>query len=444
MHFECKIMSQYEEYRPKKPRNLTWIIIGAFVSFALIVLIILYILLVSSKDDPSIRYPEKIIMPAGQEQSFQMEENIQSDMFIVTDSEITAIEDMLFGDYEDVIEVEPEPVTETPPQMSEKTNQQKYTPIFVASPDSPKWITNAVPSNIDPEKPMVAIVIDDLGIDKKRTRETIELPAPLNLAFLPYPTQLPEQTKAAKEAGHELIMHMPMEPSNLEENNPGPNALLTRNSKDKNLQNLTNSLDQFDGYVGINNHMGSRFTANYDAMGPILEEVKRRGLLFFDSRTVGSSKAEKLANELDLPFVSRDVFLDHDPSRAGVEASLAKTARIARQKGTAVAIGHPKDNTIAALKAWIPQAKAQGIQIVPLTTIAYTRMGMAIETSHTDEVLSYKPQTIKELTAAHIAKEILEDTPTEDMPEAVTVTIGSEDSYDAIIWNEPETDPVTY
>lgn len=410
-------MTQYQEYRPKKPRNLALILFAGITVLILIGSVIAYAILVSGQEESAIDYPEKISVPAAEaHSSFQMEENIISDTFAVDEAEIDALEDMLFADYIDETTKET-PIVSDKEVVSPTPVEEIYKPSFVATPSSPQWMTNAVAMGIDPTKPMVAIVIDDLGIDKRRTQQTIDLPAPLNLAFLPYPTQLPEQTKTAREAGHELIVHMPMEPSNLKQNNPGPHALLTQNSNAVNLENLKNSLEQFDGYVGINNHMGSRFTTNYNAMGPILEELKRRGLLFLDSRTIGGSQAEKLSQELDLPFVSRDVFLDHDPSRAGVDASLAKTLRVAKNKGTAIAIGHPKDNTIAALKAWIPQAKAQGVQIVPLTAIAYKRMGIKQ----------------KELTQTSSLKE-----PEKKTQESVTVTIGDDKSYDGILWNAPE------
>lgn len=439
-------MSQYAEYKPKKPRNFKIVVLAGITALLITGLMIAYAMVASAPNEASIEYPEKIVSPAGEQHSlFQMEENIISEKFTIDEADIDAIEEWLFS--EDRIPAEkviPEKTPDKPVAVKET-----YKPIFVATPDSPQWMANAVIAEIDPNKPMIAIVIDDLGIDKRRTQRTIDLPAPLNLAFLPYPTQLSEQTKAAKDAGHELMVHMPMEPSNLSENNPGPKALLTKNGKALNLENLKANLDQFDGYVGINNHMGSRFTSDYNAMGPILEELKRRGLLFLDSRTIGSSKGKKLAGELDLPFVARDVFLDHDPSRAGVDASLAKTARIALSKGTAIAIGHPKDDTIAALKVWIPKAKAQGIQIVPLTAIAYKRMGLSMpavpvviaqekEEPHTDTDQSDDKTVILEDSVE------IEDKPTEEVivEKPVTVTIGGEKDYDAIIWTEPE--PSTY
>jgi polysaccharide deacetylase 2 family uncharacterized protein YibQ len=122
--------------------------------------------------------------------------------------------------------------------------------------------------------------------------------------------------------------------------------------------------------------MGSRFTASEPDMRLVLAELKRRGLLFLDSRTIAGSVGAAVATQLGVPFAERDVFLDNVQSADAVEAKLAELERIARAHGHAIAIGHPHDATIAALAAWLPTLRARGFALVPLSTIVKRRMGV--------------------------------------------------------------------
>jgi len=125
----------------------------------------------------------------------------------------------------------------------------------------PAWIRNAVPAPARNGRPRIAVVIDDLGLDHARSARAIALPAPLTLAFLPYAMDLGSQTEAARKAGHELLVHVPMEPIG-KSNDAGPSPLDVGMSAEAVLQRLRWDLSRFDGYVGIDNHMGSRFTAD--------------------------------------------------------------------------------------------------------------------------------------------------------------------------------------
>lgn len=214
---------------------------------------------------------------------------------------------------------------------------------------------------------MIAVVIDDMGLDRRRSARALELPAPLTMSFLPYAQDLRTQTAEAHRRGHELLVHIPMEAIDRSAD-PGPNALLTSLSSDEVVRRLRADLSAFDGYVGINNHMGSRFTANAAAIGPVLEELKGRGLLFLDSKT-GPSIGADLARTLDLPHASRDVFIDHDPSGAAVADSLKKLEATARKSGHAIGIGHPKDETLGHLARWLPTLESKGFALVPVSAI---------------------------------------------------------------------------
>lgn len=232
------------------------------------------------------------------------------------------------------------------------------------------WRKNALPSEVPQGKPMIAIVIDDMGLDRKRSTRMAGLRGPLTLSWLPYARDLQLQARAARANGHELMLHMPMEPS--VKADPGPNALLVTLDRGEIVKRARAALDSFDGYVGVNNHMGSRFTADRAALAPVLAELHRRGLLWLDSRTTPNSAGIGLAREMKMPWVGRDIFLDNQETVAAVKAQLAKTEQVAKRQGYAVAIGHPHDATIDALASWLPEVQKRGFVLVPVSAVVRT------------------------------------------------------------------------
>ncbi|HKY95077.1 MAG TPA: divergent polysaccharide deacetylase family protein [Kiloniellales bacterium] len=246
----------------------------------------------------------------------------------------------------------------------------------VASPPAesvaavPQWRRNAVAVDVAPAQPRIAIVIDDLGPGRALARRAIDLSAPLTLAFLPYAEGLAALTAEARAAGHELLVHLPMEPIDLAHNNPGPNALMTGLEAAEIEARLAWGLARFDGYVGVNNHMGSAFTTDAAGLKVLMQALHERGLLFLDSRTVGGSLAEATALAEGVPALGRDVFLDNEANdAAAIWAQLRQVERIARERGQAVAIGHPHPATLEALAAWLPQVQAEGFALVPVSAL---------------------------------------------------------------------------
>ncbi|HTZ80973.1 MAG TPA: divergent polysaccharide deacetylase family protein [Stellaceae bacterium] len=237
---------------------------------------------------------------------------------------------------------------------------------------TPAWIRYAIPAPPKDARPRIAIVIDDLGLDRRRTERAIALPGPLTLSFLAYASDLPRQTEAAHRAGHELLLHVPMEPIG-KVLDASPNELDVGLSEDEVLQRLRWDLGRFQGYVGINNHMGSKFTSDSASMRPVMEELHRRGLLFLDSRTIGSTTGMDLARELGVPHAGRDVFLDNDVSTSAIAVQFAELERIAKRNGNAIAIGHPHDQTLDVLQKWLDEAPSRGFVVVPVSAIVKDR-----------------------------------------------------------------------
>jgi len=237
----------------------------------------------------------------------------------------------------------------------------------------PAWLRYAVPASPTGNRPLVAIVLDDLGLDRVRTAEAIRLSGPLTLSFMTYASDLGAQTQAAHYAGHELLLHVPMEALD-QHADPGPHGLFTALSRDEILERLRWGLGRFDGFVGINNHMGSKFTSDERGMAPVMEELHARGLVFLDSRTSPSSAGIRLAIAYGVPHAARDVFLDDDPTPAAIAKQFARLEQLARQHGSAIAIGHPHDATITALKAWLSLLGEKGLALVPVSAVVQHRM----------------------------------------------------------------------
>ena len=277
-----------------------------------------------------------------------------------------------------VEEPQPPPSATTEPYAGEPPPPEEPAPALPApapaSPlpnppraEPPPWRANAVAFHPRAGRPLVAVVIDDMGLDRKRSARTVKLPGPLTLSWLPYAEELPAQTSAARAAGHELMLHLPMEPSIPV--NPGPDALLTSLDAGENLRRLERALGRFSGFVGVNNHMGSRFTADRAAMRPIIAEISRRGYLWYDSRTAPASVGMALAAEIGAPWAGRDVFLDHVMTAGEVAKALARLEALAKQHGAATAIGHPHDVTLDALARWLPELPKRGLTLAPLSAV---------------------------------------------------------------------------
>ena len=270
--------------------------------------------------------------------------------------------------------------TELEPGQKVATIEEKARPKPVpqvaaaaSSAPQPTWRRNALPFRDLASKPLIAIVIDDVGLDRPHSKRAWELPGPLTMSFLPYAKDLREQAKAARARGQELMLHLPMEPGGHAD--PGPNALLVSLNEDELRHRVTTALDSFDGYVGVNNHMGSRFTAYRPGMESVLRQVKAHGLLFLDSRTTPSTVGDQVAQEIGLPSVARNVFLDDEETIDAVRRKLAETEAVARRQGFAVAIGHPHEATIQALAEWLPGVAGKGFALAPLSAVLRKRNG---------------------------------------------------------------------
>ncbi|MEI7875015.1 MAG: divergent polysaccharide deacetylase family protein [Alphaproteobacteria bacterium] len=270
--------------------------------------------------------------------------------------------------YTEVEPGKPRPTLEEKPRPADKPAQ-----LAAAISSDQAWRRNAVPFRDLNTRPLIAIVIDDVGLDRPRSKRAWELPSPLTMSFLPYAKDLRDQARAARGRGHELMLHLPMEPTG--RNDPGPGALLVSMTDTEIRQRTATALDSFEGFAGVNNHMGSRFTAFRPGMETVLRQLKPRGLMFLDSRTTKDSVGDQTAQELGVPGIVRHVFLDDDESLDAVRRKLADAEAVARRQGFVVAIGHPHEATLQALAEWLPTVQGKGLALAPATAVLRKRNG---------------------------------------------------------------------
>lgn len=270
----------------------------------------------------------------------------------------------------DAMHTQPKPLSL--PEIGEGYQAETMVVPSVALSSRPVWRENAAKSGTSGTSvAKVAVIIDDMGMDRRRTQVALTLPAPVTFAWLPYAPQIQGWVDEGRAAGHEMLVHMPMEPDSLT-TDPGPTALKSTMSPAELAAMLDKNFSAFDGYVGFNNHMGSKLTRDPTAMAQVMQQAQRRGLLFVDSRTASDSVAADMAAVLGVPHAARDVFLDHYEDSASVMAALISLEETARRKGYAIAIGHPKDNTLSALREWLPTLAEKGLLLVPVSALVRT------------------------------------------------------------------------
>ena len=192
----------------------------------------------------------------------------------------------------------------------------------------------------------------------------------MTLGFAPYARGLESWMNEARAAGHEVFLELPMEPFDYPESDPGPHTLLTTLQQGDNLDRLDWLLSRTSGYVGVTNFMGDKFTSTPDSVGPILEALRDRGLMFLDARTSRDSIAGELATQIELPRALNNRFLDNEASRIAIDAKLLELEGIAKTVGYAVGIGFPYPVTLERIARWSATLEAKGIVLVPMSAVA--------------------------------------------------------------------------
>jgi polysaccharide deacetylase 2 family uncharacterized protein YibQ len=264
------------------------------------------------------------------------------------------------------------PPNRQPPATNKPTfeiypEEKTPAPRALAKIDIPKPLPRPTPVPVE-KLPRVALIIDDLGYDKKIAEKFLELNINLTFSILPHSPFQNEIARLAGSKGIEIMLHLPMEPVEYPEVNPGPGTLLSSMSPDELIHQLEDDLNALPGITGVNNHMGSKLTAESTQMYQIFSILKQRGLFFIDSRTTSDSMGRPSARLFQIPFAERDVFIDHYLKPNFIRKQIKELIEVARRNGEAVGILHPHTTTLKILLEMLPELQGQ-IHLVPASKI---------------------------------------------------------------------------
>ena len=253
--------------------------------------------------------------------------------------------------------------TPQPAQTAEATETPSPAATPTETPSAAATATASPARAANPNAPKLALIIDDCGQWLSTERGFIALPVPVTLSVLPHVHGSTVIAQEAKGAGKGVMLHLPME--TLSGMYPGPGEVTTKMSDAEITAQVEDDLAQVPLAAGVNNHEGSKASADKRVMSDVIDVLKKHGDLFFiDSRTNAASVGEQVASADGVPTAGRDVFLDNKEDVAYSEEQLREAVAIAKRTGSAIAIGHPKPTTLEAVKALIPEFQADGIQFV--------------------------------------------------------------------------------
>jgi polysaccharide deacetylase 2 family uncharacterized protein YibQ len=215
----------------------------------------------------------------------------------------------------------------------------------------------------------VAIIIDDLGWNKEIADELLNIDAPISFSILPH---LPFSKTIAEDAGlknRDVLLHLPMESHGYSQEDQGIKPLTDIMNKDDMEALVKDYISSIPHIVGVNNHMGSKFTESEKPVKYLMEIMKNKNLFFVDSRTTAKSLAYQTAKSNDVKTARRNVFLDNKEDEKYIKGQIEELIKSANKNGSAIGIGHPHPQTIAAIQKMVAVIKEKGIEIVPVSEL---------------------------------------------------------------------------
>jgi uncharacterized protein len=222
-----------------------------------------------------------------------------------------------------------------------------------------------------PDAPRIALIVGGLGISANVTADAIaKLPGAVTLALMPYGANIERLAAQARGAGHEILLQVPMEPFGYPDNDPGPQTLLTSLTAEQNLERLHWLMSRFQGYVGLADAMGARFTASEQSFAPVLRETAKRGLIYVDDGANPRSVAGRIAGANNMPFAKTDVVLDSVPTPGEIDHALGRLEMAARERGFAVGMASALPVSIEHIGKWAKAAESRGLLLVPISVAA--------------------------------------------------------------------------
>ncbi|MFT6658344.1 divergent polysaccharide deacetylase family protein [Maritalea sp.] len=281
--------------------------------------------------------------------------------------------DQLVVSTDDLPEGDDAPLDETTARKDMlEQSQHGYIPQIASNGDRPLdvYARPSITLSSANGKPLIAVVVTGLGLSKDGSNNAIAtLPDDFTLAFAPYGKSVAELARKAREGGHEIMLQVPLEPFDYPQNDPGPQTLLIGQSVRSNLDRLYWLMSRIEGYTGIINHMGAKFTSSSGDFEPIMEEIALRGLAYFDDGSSNRSVAPQLAQRSGAAFAVADLTLDDTPSRAKILVQLTRLETRARENGSAIGLAAVLPISVRTLTEWAQTLEDKGIILVPLSAL---------------------------------------------------------------------------
>ncbi len=217
----------------------------------------------------------------------------------------------------------------------------------------------------------VAIIIDDCGSDMASVRKLLNTGLPFSYAILPNKAYSSDVLEMVKSKGRVPMLHLPMEPLDSSAASEGSTTIRTSLSASEKLSLTRKALNSLPGVVGVNNHQGSKATADKDTMRVVVQEMKRQGLFFVDSRTNSASVARQMAQQLGVRTARNDIFLDNSSDVEAIRQQVYKAFAMAEKNGSVIAICHARTNTAKCWEKYAAEFKRTGVTFVPVTDLLY-------------------------------------------------------------------------
>lgn len=261
-----------------------------------------------------------------------------------------------------------ERVEKRPDDSATRSAPGKETPREAASGKTPGPGLGPAPSKSAYTGRQIAVIIDDIGYDLRIVEELAALPAPIAFAVLPRAPHATEAARLLHAAGKEILLHLPMEPHSYPAESPGAGALMIGMDAEEIRERIREDLAAVPFASGVNNHMGSRFMEDGARLAIVMEELRKRGLFFVDSKTTADSRGMASAGRAGVRFAARDLFIDHARGYAAARESLTGPYRTGRGNGAPVLmIGHPHAHTVKAIRDALPVWQRDGVQVIPVS-----------------------------------------------------------------------------
>ncbi|MDJ0686092.1 MAG: divergent polysaccharide deacetylase family protein [Alphaproteobacteria bacterium] len=235
------------------------------------------------------------------------------------------------------------------------------------------WQVYSRPSNPLETRPKIAVVVTDLGVNARRVEAAIALPGPITLAFAPYARKVGDWIEQARADGHEVMLTLPLEPADFPRSDPGPFALMSGFDADQNVRRLHWVLSRATGYVGLVSYQGGAFAANAQAVRPVFNDLKTRGLIYLDGRQASASTTPRIARSVGVPVSQADIVVDGSFGRAHVLQRLKLAESLASANGSVIVLAKPFPMTLERLRIWSEDLDANGYALIPASAVISER-----------------------------------------------------------------------